>query len=457
MSIAVTKRLRTAGLVALAGVAALAGSLATQRLVGAEASHEDPCANADVTQAVFEVTGAVPLGKVCNTGLYNGGQWSSFNELKGHVTAIMDRCASAPGGAAGGNRYLVQAIIEITGVPPSDSDPGAAWGACDRQVYEDFVDDTFGTSYSINWNQYKGSTTTVESVFDAVNLTFSTCDRKWISQAVIEFESAYPDTRYDHRPAGSFSGNGLNGQCNPWLYDNGAIWSYSRLKENVELRTNAGPCSTLGNPGATQINNAYLAMTGWYPTAFDCGDFQYGAGSWADETELRQRIYHSWFCEHFNIGQIFWFSLGRRVDGRQFSGECNPLLYEDGTGIPGATPTARYVELENRLGVTTTSLANAGIDIDDDGDAEVNGTFVPSDEIAMGNNGTGNFRLGDGNQLPQGLEIPPSQGTQIAGGNVIASDGASLIGQAGTNLIGQAGTNVIASGGGNVIASGGGN
>jgi hypothetical protein len=452
VSTVVTKRLRAAGVVALAGLAALAGSLAAERLVGAEASHEDPCANADLTQAVFNVTGVVPIGKVCNTGLFNEGEWSSLAELEGHVTTIMDRCASFPGGGAGGNRYLVQAIIEITGVPPSD-------GACDRQVYEDFVDDTFGTSHAINWNQYKGSTTTVESVFDAVDLTFSTCDRKWISQAVIEVEGAYPDTRYDQRPAGSFSGNGLNGQCNPWLYDNGAIWRFDRLKENVQARANAGACSTIGNPQATQISNAYLAITGWYPSPplGECNPSLYGAGSWADDTELRTRIYHSWFCRHGNIGQIFWFSKGRRVEGRQFSGECNPLLYEDGTGVPGATPAARYQELETRLGVTTTSLATADIVLDGDGDALVNGTFVPSDEIVIGNNGTGDFRFGDGNQLPSGLSIPPAQATQIAAGNFVATNGGTLIGQAGTNLIGQAGTNVIASGGGNVIASGGGN
>ena len=444
MSSAVTQRLRAAGVVALAGLAALAGSLATQRLVGAEASHEDPCANADIeTQAVFNVTGVVPIGKVCNTGLFNGGQWSNPAKLEGHATQLMDRCANAQGG----NRYLTQAIIEITGVPPSD-------GACDRNVYEDFVDDTFGTSYSINWNQYKGSTTTVESVFrrqpdlldlrPQVDLPGGDRGRKRLP-------------RHSLRPAPRRIVLGQRAQrpVQPVVV---------RQRRDLALRPpegerpgprERGACSTIGNPQATQISNAYLAITGWYPSPplGECNPSLYGAGSWADDTELRTRIYHSWFCYHGNIGQIFWFSKGRRVDGRQFSGECNPLLYEDGTGVPGATPAARYQELETRLGVTTTSLVNANIDLDDDGDAEVNGTFVPSDEIVIGNNGTGNFRFGDGNQLPSGLTIPPAQATQIAAGNFVATNGGTLIGQAGTNLIGQAGTNVIASGGGNVIAS----
>lgn len=432
--------------------AVLAGALASvtaQALTTSEPATAAGVCSPAIEQAIFNATGENTgqddvggAGLACNPGLYNQGSWSSQTELQGYVNEVMDRCGS-------GNRLLVLALLESTGIPPQAGVPGFD-NVCHRPVYEQWVDDTdtSGASVSVNWSAYVGvAGANAYNVFTAVNGVMSTCSRREVSHAVVSVTDRYPRTLMDTRPTllGS-DATILNGQCNPTLYRNGSYTGYSDLKNRVIARaTSTVDCAN------GQIDTAYRDLSGWEPLDFECDASRYGNGSWSGATDLRNKVYHSLRCSQPEYGQVYAYDLGRRVRGSGWAvGECNYRVYTDGV-------FTSYEDLRSKVLAANGNLTAAGLSFDLGGDVEVSGVEFDGNQVLIGSrSGASSASTSGGREFISTnggtLRIAPAPGSNVistGGGNVISTGGGNILSDNGASLIGQAGGNVISTGGGN--------
>ncbi len=438
-------RLRVRRTVAVAGSALAAATLAiavSAPTAGQASSYvpsADPneCINAqpgsqkaaDISRAVWQVTGNYALYGVCNPNLYNGGEWSSLSELEGYVDSAMNACG--PGQT---NRNLAQAVLEKSAVP-------AEGFVCAKQVYQDWIDANCTTTScnTVNWNVYKTAEEAPDTGSGAVapgeqSASFSVaaalqaCNRPAVTQAVIQLTGSLPERREAWWP--SVGGAQNAGQCHAYIYNHGDFeFSYDYLVGYAKSRMQ----STETCPANPDIAYAYEDLTGWKPLPFECDPDRYKGGDPSNYTDLRNDIAYSFRCTDPWIDQVYKIDFGRAAHGRGTTGECNPNLYGNGHW-------SSYNDLRTKMGVTVPALQSS------DAEFHVNGSLT----IAKPG--------GSVSYPPASVLIKtPSGAVSTAGGDVIANGGANLLGEAGGNVISYGGGNVISYGGGNVIANGGAN
>lgn len=435
---------RLATLIAVAAVAAGVGA------APAAASHDRPCEDGQITQAVTEVTGNTPLGYVCNPALYNGGRWGNYSELKSHVRQTMNAC-----GDVFTNRNLTQAVIEVSGYVPRNS-------VCAKQIYQQHINeiDTTGFPKQIDWTKYKQGAYPSENAHKAVYLTLQgRCSVPGITQAVIEGTGRLPVNDLSTLPAtGGQGGSQIRGQCFRGLYNNGELYDYDYVVSRVQARGHSSNTHTCANGDITRAVRELSG--GWNPLPEDCDPVRYGGGSWGSYEELKSRIFASWRCRDPWIGQVYLFSTtpGRNVRGSGRAGECNTYLY-------GGGQWSSYTDLAQKAGVTLQALAAENLEVRHGGKVwhrAPGGVVVetPAQEVLVGNPVAGIISTGGGNLISDkglGVIAPGGGNLTLAGGSVIAPGGGNVIAPGGGNLISDNGLGVIAPGGGNVIAPGGGN
>jgi hypothetical protein len=457
-------------LLSLVCLAALAAAvLAWTGSPDAQAGREDPCYDSWISETVQAATGNVAVDYVCNPVLYGGGHWDSKPELQGYVNGVMNTC-----GADQDHRNLTQAVIEVTGIVPSGS-------TCSKAIYEASYDDRCSSGCGgIAWTHYKDGAGYLETpVWNAVQATLQTCANPVLTQGLIEETNGLPDTRMAYYSYWHSGGSQAAGQCSGTLYGHYGWYSYDNLLDLIDARIDAPTCSH------SQVDAAFTALTGWHPLPYECDPGRYVAGNWVDTEALRKAVVGSFRCNDPWIGAIYELDFGRSARGRNLSGECNPILYGNGSWT-GSSLQNQYQNLENLMGATQSSLGSVNWSfVGSSGDMEVErpaseggGTVrVDAGDIRFANLDGGQISTSSGNVIasgggnviasgganviaPGGGNIAVNGGAAIisaGGGSVIAAGGGNVIASGGANLISDKGLGVIASGGANVIASGGGN
>jgi hypothetical protein len=241
----ISRTLRWAACLGCAAVAAFAGTfLATFETpvngagaAEAQASHvpnplnEIPCSEewgvkgAEITEAVYDVSGNFAAEDACNPRLYNNGTWSSLDQLRTHVSSLLNSCTATSGLTAQQSRNLVLAVLKETGIPPEGNvcrhDPYSAWYA------SSCLSGCGGINWSV-WDESGDLGYQQTPASGAVSGTFNTCGaRPIITQAVIQGSGQLPQQfRSAWINYEDANNNGSSGQCNTSLYNNGVYYSY---------------------------------------------------------------------------------------------------------------------------------------------------------------------------------------------------------------------------------------
>lgn len=437
----------------------------------AAASHDSPCYDSQISTAVQQVSGNQALGYVCNPTLYNNGNWSSSDELRGHVANVLNRCNATSGLSASQSRNLTQAVIQNTGVPPSGA-------ACAHTPYsERYAQTCTSNCDGINWDVYDGSAGYQRiSAKEGVYQTLSMCSAMsgtaqtalWITQAVIEETGGLPQrpdiTSFASRPG--LSGEQIAGQCHSFLYNSGDFYNWEGLKRSISARrTSAVTCDSTDR----DIAQAYRDLTGWNPLPHECEPGRYSdfAGNpWDSYGQLKTRIVDSLRCRDPWINRIYTEYFGRAARGHGEAGECNIGLYGNGSW-------SSFGDLAQKMGVTKEALERHGLAFSGPmGDLSVPDAVGPdlaphqvliSNPAGVVTDAAGNI-IGDKSlgivSTAGGLARINQNGTPViaaGGGNVIANGSGNVISLGSGNVISAGAGNVIAAGAGNVIANGGGN
>jgi hypothetical protein len=432
--------------------ASVAGVVAAT--AGGAASTAEPAAAAGVCpppieSAIFAATGKntgnnTSAGLICNPMLYNQGRWNSQSELNGYVLDVMNRCGNTTSG-----RYIVMAMLEVTGQPPQAGVAGYD-NVCHQAVYQGWVNATSTGSTTIQWDKYDSGAGADYNVYNAVQGVMQTCNRNLLAHAVVSVTDRYPRTLTATKPTKfPYSEAGLNGQCNPSLYRNGSWSSYADLKQlvidraysNVDCQTSSVNDGLSSTPTQLQqINQAYEDLSYWNPLDYECRVSRYNGGSWGSYEELKNRVYHGLFCNIEWLGQIYAYDLGgssRRINGSgSGTGECSVTAYFPDPGLI----TGGYNAVRNRVQEFNGVMVAQDIEIKRDGDVVDNGIEYDAQNVVVGS--------------PTGAP----QAANLAG-NVYWSTNSptKVIATGGGNVISTGGGNVISTGGGNVISTGGGN
>ena len=418
--------------------ALLAGTAAP----AAQASHQTPCANDQITDAVAEVTGVTPLGDVCNPRLYGDGQWDTYAELRSEVAATMNAC-----GNDSRWRRLTQAVIHVSGIVPRGA-------SCAAEVYRRSVDDrhNYTLTDTIDWSRYEGNAThTVWAPYDAIYSTLYGCSRPALSLALIETTGHYPNDGQ----ATTLPNAQTNGECRPWMYRNAELSDWGTIVTAVQERKDSAlVCSNV------QITQAINDLSGGFNpigssgTTGECDPLRYG-GSWSSLSDLKTRVEGAWRCRDPWIGIAYRYGLSRNPKGFGTSGECNPYLYGNGSW-------SGYDDLLANVRQTNGALAAGGIEIRSDGELlkTIGGVTIaiPPEEVYIGNATAGIISTGGGNLLSdKGLGVINMNGgslTSLAGGSIISTGGGNIIAAGGGNIISTGGGNIISTGGGNALGAG---
>jgi len=428
------------------GLAAfLAAVMVATQIKPAGAWHNDPCKDTQITQIVTGITGQAPRAYACYHQTYDANlkPTDSYSTKQSKNTPVINAC-----GTTTTQRYIAQAVVEITGNKPVATAPS---GVCSQALYEQNVRDIYGNSTTVDWTVYRTNTYPEKNAFEAVNLALTKCGITDISQAIMEVTGQLPKDGKELEDPGSLGSEYFRtkGQCESTLYHNGAAAynGYEAVKDAVRAR--AQSTKQCENPWITE---AYVRMTGWNPLPQRLGDGlnanvdeecdgeRYGGGIVANFEELKGYVYQSWRCENPWIGQVYAKYHGRKAYGVDTASECKPHLYGDvNNGNLGIYPFT-WQEMQKRVAGTRTTLTNAGWSFRQSGSGDM---VSPSGQITSADI----------------VKIASPNGVIATGGlNVIASGGGNIIGHAGgTFKITTPHGSVIATGGGNVIATGGGN
>lgn len=486
--------------IAVVAVATFAGTfLATfetplngQGAVAALANHvpnpldEIPCSEewgvrgAQITEAVYDVTGNYAAEDACNPRIYNNGSWSTMDQLRTHVSNVVNSCNATSGLTAQQSRNLVLAVLEETGIAPEGAvcqhNPYSNWYAATCQISCD------GINWSV-WDDSGDLPPRQVPASAAVSGTFNVCgSRPYITQAVIQASGQIPNQfRSEWVNYEDASANGASGQCNASLYNNGVYYSYKTPVSNPGVETPRGLLeavrervnsrATCANASITQI---YREITGWYPVVnsrvneCDTRRYGYGDGNWGGYADLKHLIAMSFRCRDPWINQIYAYDYDRRARGEGgVVGECSPGLYGDGYFGSGT-----YGDFRQKVINAQNSMTSKGISFDGSkGNLKVTQPItriIDGNHVFMSANGVRVYRS-NGIISDKGLGIISDGGAGIlginpgapviaaGGGNVIAAGGGNVLNLSTGNVIAQGALNVIAAGGGNVIAAGGGN
>ena len=417
--------------------------VSTQMTKPAEAiNNPGQCEENNLTQAIREVaqTNKIPpvyengvLARACDPKHYGYQPGMTLDQAKAQVTPVLDRCGT-------NNKKLVVALLEITDILPAQN----GW-SCNRSIYDNEVQ-RLVSGQLIDWDRTHDDDPNspgkygYHSIESAINLTFARCSNRQISHAVLEATGQLPNMSGSPSFGHAYSSQ-YSGQCYEPLYDHtdGRIIDGTKMLKLVAER--AGSTAQCDD---SWITNAYLELTGWNPVVNsernDCDTSRYGGDSWSigNYQELKDRVFHSWLCKDPWINQIYQYNHQRRAKGFGTAGECNPINYGNGSW-------SGYSDLQSKMGVTQTSLANAGIRYRSNGDIEstatgtlaapASGVYLLSDQGLI-SNGRGDTLTKQGGDF-----ISKTKLADLGGNSQIVTGGVARI---------------IAAGGGNIIAAGAG-
>ena len=185
----------------------------------------------------------------------------------------------------------------------------------------------------------------------------------------------------------------------------------------------------------------------------ECNPKLYNNGSWSTQAALSSYI--DYYLKHRVVGvcrdSVLTSAItavwGRAPRGYGESQDCNIYMYGGGNWDT-------YQHLKDYITANKNSFATANIDWSVAGLVRPSspGTVIQPLPAAVAGQGTSVYLI-DGNN------IRDARGNIIlnGGGNIVAQGGGNIVAQGGGNIVAQGGGNILGGGDGNIVAQGGGN